>query len=101
MRINSGTVGTIDNNGSAKNIFIYPNPLKLNTQITYDLLKSTSVSIIMYNILGEKVANFITNSPREAGEHTETLNIPEMPSGIYLITINTPNGSKSIRVVKQ
>lgn len=45
-----------------------PNPFNPSTVIKYELPEETSVNIIIYNIIGEKVAELI-NSLQKAGRH--------------------------------
>jgi hypothetical protein len=47
----------------------YPNPFNGNTQIKYSLPSSSEVSLVIYNILGQKVASLV-NANQAAGTHT-------------------------------
>ena len=49
----------------------YPNPFNISTSISFSLPISSEVSLIIYNLLGQKVKT-VTNDWFEAGYHTLT-----------------------------
>jgi hypothetical protein len=51
----------------------YPNPFNPSTEIYFSLPKSCSVSLDVYNTLGQKIATLI-NGPLPAGEHSALWN---------------------------
>lgn len=61
----------------------YPNPFNPTTTIEFAIPKTGKYSLILYNILGERVKE-ITNKEYEAGYYKEVLNASELSSGIYL-----------------
>ena len=65
-----------------------PNPFNPQTQVDFDLPQAGAVSIVVYNILGQKVATLIDEN-LEAGYHTVAWNGTDesgrnVSSGIYL-----------------
>jgi len=72
----------------------YPNPFNPTTKITFDLPQREHVNIIVYNVLGEKVATLLDEIV-EAG--TATTRAPvvfaaaNLPSGVYFYRIVTPS----------
>ncbi len=68
----------------------YPNPFNPNTIISYSLPKSSYVKLIVYNMLGQKVADLV-NSFREAGKHEVNFNAVNLSSGVYIYTIRAGN----------
>lgn len=66
----------------------YPNPFNPATNITFQLPKESFVSLIIYDMLGEKVETLL-NEYRGVGEHTITFNAHNLPSGIYFYTLQT------------
>ena len=52
----------------------YPNPFNPTTRINFDLSKDGRVSIIIYNILGQKVKTLADNEFYEAGYKTVSWN---------------------------
>ena len=60
----------------------YPNPFNPETVIRYSIPKAEKVSIVVYNLLGEKVARLI-DERIQAGVHTVSWDASNMASGIY------------------
>jgi len=52
------------------NINVYPNPFKAETSVKYTLQESSNVLIVVYNLLGEKVATLV-NANKNVGTYTE------------------------------
>jgi photosystem II stability/assembly factor-like uncharacterized protein len=66
----------------------YPNPFNPTTSIEFSLPVASDVELVVYNILGQKVATLI-NSQRSAGNHSVLWNADDsngmkLSSGIYL-----------------
>ena len=64
----------------------YPNPFNPATTIRFDLPKSAEVQLIVYDILGRKVATLV-NKKMPAGRHEVQWDARNIPSGIYLYQI--------------
>jgi hypothetical protein len=74
----------------------YPNPFNPTTTIAFELPKQSTVSLVIYNLLGQQVAEPFTNRTYEAGRHTISVDAAEMPSGVYFYRLTAP-GHSSIR----
>jgi hypothetical protein len=61
----------------------YPNPFNPVTTIRYSLTQSGNVKLIVYNLLGEQIAE-LDNGFKEAGIHTINFNAENLNSGIYI-----------------
>lgn len=55
----------------------YPNPFNPSTTFEYNLKKSGRVSIVLYNMLGQKVAELV-NEDQVAGKYTVTVDFTEL-----------------------
>ncbi len=64
----------------------YPNPFNPSTKITYSINKSSDVSIRVFNVLGQEVAQLV-NGFRNAGTYDVTFDASELTSGLYLYTL--------------
>jgi hypothetical protein len=64
----------------------YPNPFNPSTTIEYSLPEKSDVHIIIYSILGDKVA-VILNASEEAGYKKLIFNAAGLSSGIYFYSI--------------
>ncbi|MEJ2196004.1 MAG: T9SS type A sorting domain-containing protein [Ignavibacteriaceae bacterium] len=64
----------------------YPNPFNPSTTIKFGLPQAGNVSLVVYDILGGKVAELI-NSELVAGYHTINFNASKLSSGVYFYRI--------------
>jgi hypothetical protein len=71
----------------------YPNPFNPVTKIKYELPKESEVKLIIYNILGEKVAELV-NEFQKAEKYEVEWNAERFASGVYIyqITAGDPAG---------
>ncbi|MEJ2614645.1 MAG: T9SS type A sorting domain-containing protein [Ignavibacteriaceae bacterium] len=67
-----------------------PNPFNPSTVIKYELPEETSVNIVIYNIIGEKVAELV-NSFQRAGRHEIVWDAKYIASGIYFCRMKAGN----------
>lgn len=68
----------------------YPNPFNTSTEIKFSLPETTNASLIIYNVLGEKVAE-ILNEKLDAGNHNYRWNASDAASGLYIYELRTDN----------
>jgi hypothetical protein len=61
----------------------YPNPFNPTTNITFNLPNKSTVSLIVYDMLGREVASLL-NEAKPAGEHTVRFDASTLANGIYL-----------------
>ena len=74
----------------------YPNPFNPATTIQYSLPGQYWVSLKVYNMLGEEVADVVEDQ-KEQGTYEATWNANDKPSGVYtyrLIAFDLSNRSK-------
>jgi len=76
----------------------YPNPFNPTTSIVVDLLQDSDVQIIIYNLEGKEIAKlfkgFLTS-----GTHKFSFDASELPSGIYLYKVSTPEFSSTKKMI--
>ncbi|NUO20422.1 T9SS type A sorting domain-containing protein [bacterium] len=61
----------------------YPNPFNPTTNIAFDMVEAGKVSISVFNVMGQKVAE-IVNGNMEAGRHVVSFDATGLSSGLYL-----------------
>jgi subtilisin family serine protease len=71
----------------------YPNPFNPGTTIGFDLPQSATVSLAVYNILGQEVARLIEGSFMSPGTYSVDFDASGLASGIYFVRLS--DGSRS------
>jgi hypothetical protein len=78
----------------------YPNPFNPSTTLRYALPVDATVTLEVYDILGEKVAQLV-NGPVVAGYHDVVFDATNLPSGIYFYRMSAAaNGNYFTRIEK-
>lgn len=76
----------------------YPNPFNPTTNIKFALPERSYVTLAVYNLIGQKVAE-LTNNELEAGYHTIQFNGSMLSSGLYFYRITTNKFSKTYKML--
>lgn len=66
----------------------YPNPFNPNTKIKFDIAKSSSVELKIFDVLGRQIA-LLVNEELNPGSYETNWNAPNYPSGVYYYQLNT------------
>ena len=79
----------------------YPNPFNSTTTIRYELPNPGSISIQVYNPLGDKITTLFQGY-QHPGIHTTTLTADNLPSGLYFVQLNadTKTITQKVMLVK-
>lgn len=80
------------NDAFLSDVHLYPNPAKDFIQFT-GIENITIAKVIVTNVLGKEVLN---TTPQDA-----KIDISNLNSGIYMVSIQTENASKNIKLIKQ
>jgi hypothetical protein len=76
----------------------YPNPFNGTTSFSVSLVKSADLSVIVTNIVGQKVSE-INMGTVTAGSHTINLDATKLTSGIYFYTVKAGEGSVTKKMI--
>jgi len=68
----------------------YPNPFNPSTVIDYSIPESGLVTMKIYNVLGQEVAELV-NEVKSAGKYKVTFDASQLTSGMYIYTITSGN----------
>ncbi|MEP0549119.1 MAG: LamG-like jellyroll fold domain-containing protein [Rhodothermales bacterium] len=69
-----------------------PNPFRGSTVVTYDLAKPAPVRLSVWDISGTRVA-VLLDETMPAGRHEYRFAADGLPSGVYFVRLETPEGS--------
>lgn len=78
-------------------IVVYPSPAKDDINIQFEITRPTTIR--MNNIIGNVLYETTTSS--NTGLYSETLDISNLPKGLYFITIDDGVNAQTKRFVKQ
>jgi hypothetical protein len=76
----------------------YPNPFRTSTEIRFDLPEAADVSLVVYDMLGRRVAT-LTDGRKPAGYHHVRLEQSQLSAGTYLYRLTTGSFAKTKRLV--
>ncbi len=81
----------------------YPNPFNPSTKITFSLPLTKQISLTVYDILGNKIKDLISNEVYQKGTHEVTWDGTnnygmKVASGVYIYTLKFGNFSKSLKM---
>jgi hypothetical protein len=75
-----------------------PNPAKESTNINFQLNSSGSVSLEIYDMLGNQISSLI-NQNMKAGNYSVPVETSTMPDGIYFYVLRKDGFSKTTRMI--
>ncbi len=78
----------------------YPNPFTNETQIAVSLVKSSTVSLEVYNITGQKVMAK-DYGYKTAGSFTMQISADELPTGVYFYTVEAGTAKVTRKMIVQ
>jgi len=76
----------------------YPNPFNPETTIAYSLPQQASVSLTIFNTLGQRVATPV-NETQEAGYHEVRLNAAGLATGVYFYTLKAGGHAETRKMI--
>lgn len=76
----------------AKVSALYPNPAEETISLTIDYLNSHDMQLNIMDALGKSV--YQSNKTAQAGQQIYTVDVSEMPSGLYFVQIRLDDGSQ-------
>ena len=68
----------------------YPNPFNPSTSIQYTIAESSPVTLEVFNMLGQKVAELV-NTTQAAGKYSVQFDAAGLSSGVYLYQLRAGN----------
>ncbi|MEM6782444.1 MAG: T9SS type A sorting domain-containing protein [Bacteroidota bacterium] len=77
----------------------YPNPVAASATLRFTLPEAGDVDLRVYDLLGRVVAEVATGT-HEAGTHTAQFDASTLPSGVYVVRLQTPRGVETQRLTR-
>jgi hypothetical protein len=76
---------------------VYPNPFNPSTNVSYKFKSDSYCKIVLYNMLGEEI-KLVFDGIVAAGTHNISLNLSELPSGNYLLSLKEGNNLHLVKL---
>jgi len=94
------TITFLEEKSNLPNDFIlsqnFPNPFNPSTKISFELPITAMVSLKIFNVLGQEVAELI-NEKREAGRYEQVFNASKLGSGVYFYRLSvSPSATRDL-----
>lgn len=77
----------------------YPNPFAGNTTIKFNLTSDEKVTVVVFDIKGQKVATLVSNEMRKAGVQTVDFDASGLETGNYFAQIITKDSRGTVKLV--
>lgn len=82
------------------NLHAYPNPFNTGFNVDYELSKGGEVQFKLFNSLGVLITSIEEYIPNE-GKYTQYIDGAKLPPGAYIITLESPSGMSTTKIMKQ
>ncbi len=82
-----------------EHILAYPNPAHTTTTVSFSLEQNSTVNIRLINIKGEVVSTVYSGSLGKGIYHFP-VDVSKFPAGMYTVTLQTGNQTKTIKILK-
>ncbi len=76
----------------------FPNPFNSTTTINYSIPTGTSISLDVFNLLGQRVQTLVEGQ-QQAGNHRAILRVNGLPSGLYFIRLEASDQAFTQKVM--
>ena len=85
---------------SLSSAVVYPNPINGNSQLELSLTQADEFTFTLFNVVGKQMATVAKNLYKGANRIMLNEFGTELTAGFYFIQMNTENGQKTVRFVK-
>jgi hypothetical protein len=87
----------ITENDLTSSVNVFPNPFTDNTTLSFTASEAGNASVIVYNLVGEKVIEMNLGTIASGTQNIE-LDFSSMEAGIYLVSLTAGNETSTLRV---
>jgi hypothetical protein len=93
------TTGIKESNFEESNLRVYPNPAKDLINVQFNLKKAGNVDLEIRNLMGSVVKRQALGI-MQANESLTTLNVGDLPAGLYLLTLKSGSSQVAMKLYK-
>lgn len=76
----------------------YPNPSAGEFRLAYELATGSEVELSLYDLAGRRL-RLLESGYRVAGRHPLSVDVSELPNGVYIISLRTAEGRSEQRLI--
>jgi uncharacterized repeat protein (TIGR01451 family) len=91
----------VDVDGNEFTVETMPNPFERGITLKYTLDESSEVTIRVMNSIGQCVYTHVAGVTQNEGVYIEQLNMEDLPSGMYLLNVETNKAMTTTKIVKR
>ncbi len=88
----------IDEIQNVAEVKMYPNPVNEIATVAITLAENAQVTLDIFDITG-KLVNTVYNEEMNAGQNNVSINVTELPAGLYFTTIRSGKYNKTMKMV--
>jgi hypothetical protein len=77
----------------------YPNPFNPSTSVRFTLPHAARVELVIFNMLGQRVASPVNGAMFEAGSHTVQFDARGLATGVYLYRLTAGTFTETRKMV--
>jgi hypothetical protein len=89
----------VDNTKLMNQLVLYPNPVKNNATVAFNLMQSAKLSIKVLDINGRVIATIADNASFNAGVQNLTVDASALEAGVYMVRLYNNETASTIRFV--
>jgi hypothetical protein len=88
--------------GAIENLRVFPNPVKSNLNIKFELKENRNINFAIHDINGDKIKDLSNIQTTGIGTNSFLFDISELRAGLYLIVVSSDNGEQAVqRIIKE
>jgi len=102
VNLNKGTTGggtQINEQNATQQFEVFPNPATSNVTVSIGFEKSSTLELVIYDLVGKKVYDFNNKNQYFYGEQNFDINVNSLQKGLYLIEVTTQSGKSSKKLL--
>lgn len=80
---------------------IFPNPFSSSSTLQFNLETRSTVSVVLYDLVGRKTRQVLNNTDFGAGTHQVSIEKGELPAGIYYLRMEVNGNAQTHKIIIQ